>query len=193
MSAVISQACEKPKQDNTFPAAPTRHSGFDGQKFQHRSQRCCHCHQGLRPYRPRAQTMSARPADTLWTSSKPAFAVSRPTTSTSTRSRATTQLPPLRRPCLPTGERGRVRGRGPAAHDGVVGLKRVEAGKILALRDPEGFGNLPRLPIGDAKVAHLALRDERVERTGRATGTNGRPGWDDIHQSRRKEHAPIKS
>ena len=67
-------------------------------------------------------------------------------------------------------ERGRVRGRGPAARDGVVGLKRVEAGKILALRDPEGFGNLPRLPIGDAKVAHLALRDERVERTGRATG-----------------------
>ncbi len=35
MSAVISQACEKPKQGNTFPAAPTRHSGFDGQKSQH--------------------------------------------------------------------------------------------------------------------------------------------------------------
>ena len=50
-----------------------------------------------------------------------------------------------------------------ATGNGVVGLERVEARQILELGNPERPGDLPRLPVGDADIADLALNDQRVE------------------------------
>ena len=51
-----------------------------------------------------------------------------------------------------------------AAGDGVVGLQGIEAREVQELRDGEGFGDLPGLPVGDADVTDLAGADEGVER-----------------------------
>jgi hypothetical protein len=40
---------------------------------------------------------------------------------------------------------------------GVVGLESIETREVLELGDAKGLGDLPRLPIGDADVADLAL------------------------------------
>src|SRR5882757_724784 len=54
-----------------------------------------------------------------------------------------------------------------AAGDRVIGLKRVEAGEVPELRDAEGFGDLPCLPVGAADVADLSLLHQGVERANR--------------------------
>ena len=65
-----------------------------------------------------------------------------------------------------------------AAGDGVVGLQGVEASEILELRDAQGFGDFPGLPVGAADVADLALVDE-VSRARRvsSTGVTGSLAW----------------
>src|SRR6202030_3365929 len=50
-----------------------------------------------------------------------------------------------------------------AAGDRVISLKRVESGQIPELADPEGFGELPCLPVGTADVADLSLLHQGVE------------------------------
>src|SRR6266436_4180846 len=52
-----------------------------------------------------------------------------------------------------------------AAGDRVVGLQSIKASEILEFGNGESLGDLPRLPIGDADVADLALSDKRVEGT----------------------------
>src|ERR1700722_12739462 len=50
-----------------------------------------------------------------------------------------------------------------AAGDRVIGMKRVESGQVLEFGDSEGFGDLPRLPVGAADVADLSILYEVVE------------------------------
>src|SRR3984893_6145771 len=54
-----------------------------------------------------------------------------------------------------------------APGDRVISLKRVESGQVPELRDAEGFGDLPCLPVGAADVADLSLLHQGVESANR--------------------------